>query len=78
MRSWGHFSGLLSPKFWEIMRKEGVMRAVLRAKPYRTHPHEAAGYIDVAPCVGTDEYGNRFYEDFNHHSTNLIYDQRRF
>ena len=27
--------------------------------------HEKAGYIDVVRCVGTDDLGNRFYEDFD-------------
>lgn len=35
MRSWGHFVGLLGPKFHKIMRKEGLMRAVLRGKIYK-------------------------------------------
>ncbi len=68
MRSWQHFAGLLSPKFWEIMRTDGVMPAVLRAKPYKAHAHEAAGWISVVPCVGNDEFGNRYYEDLDHHS----------
>ena len=68
MRAWGRFSGLLGPKFWEIMRKEGVMRAVLRGRPQRNQPHEIAGWDELVPCVGVDEYGNRYYEDLTHHS----------
>ena len=50
------------------------MRAVLRGKPYRP-THEKAGFGDeLAPHVGTDEFGNRYYEDLNHKNKN----QRRF
>lgn len=72
MRAWGHFSGLLGPKFWEVMRKDGVMRAVLRGKPQWSHPHEAGGWDELAPLVGIDELGNRYYEDFTHHSKTQI------
>ena len=50
------------------------MRALLRAKPYRP-THEKAGFSDeLAPLVGTDEFGNRYYEDFTGKNKN----QRRF
>ncbi len=68
MRSWGHFSGLLSPKFWAIMRKEGLMRAILRGKPNKLHVQEKAGWDEAVRLVGSDELGNRYYEDFTHHS----------
>ena len=50
------------------------MRAVLRGKPLRP-THEKAGFGDeLATCVGTDENGNRYYEDWNGKNKN----QRRF
>ena len=67
MRSWGHFVGLLSPKFWHIYRREGLMRAVLRGKPMK-YGHEKAGWKEVVRLAGKDEFGNRYYEDFDHHS----------
>ena len=74
MRSWGVAIGMMSPKFWKIYRKEGLMRTILRAKPYKL-THEKAGYSDeVAPLVGTDEFGNRYYEDFTGQNKN----QRRW
>ena len=74
MRSWGLAIGMMGPKFWKLYRKEGLMRAILRGKPYRP-THEKAGFGDeLAPLVGVDEYGNRYYEDFNHKNKN----QRRF
>ena len=74
MRSWGGAIGMMGPKFWNIYRKEGLMRAVLRGKPYRP-THEKAGFTDeVAPLVGMDEFGNRYYEDFTAKNKN----QRRW
>ena len=70
MRSWGHFVGLLGPRFWPIYRKEGLMRALLRGKNYRNQ-HEKGGYEEeVVRCAGSDEFGNRYYEDFKHHNKN--------
>ena len=63
MRSWGVSIGMLGPKFWQIYRKDGFVRALLRGKPYRL-THEKAGFTDEAvPLVGMDEFGNRYYED---------------
>ena len=74
MRSWGLAIGMMGPKFMKLYRKEGFVRALLRAKPYRP-THEKAGFGDeLAPLVGTDEFGNRYYEDFNGKNKN----QRRF
>ena len=74
MRSWGVAIGMMGPKFWQLYRKEGLMRTVLRGKPYRP-THEKAGFGDeLATLVGTDEYGNRYYEDWNGKNKN----QRRF
>ena len=70
MRSWGLFSGLLGFKFWKIFRKEGIMETLKRGKIYKTYPHEKGGWVDAVRCVGTDEYGNRFFEDFEHHNFN--------
>ncbi len=70
MRSWGVSIGMLSPKFWQLYRKEGLMRTILRGKMYKM-THEKAGFNDeVVPLVGTDCYGNRYYEDFGHHGKN--------
>ena len=70
MRAWGLFSGTLGYKFWKIFRKEGLMETVHRGKMFKLHPHEKGGWIDAVRCVGTDEFGNKFYEDFDHHNFN--------
>ena len=74
MRSWGVAIGMMGPKFWQIYRKDGLMKAILRGKPLRL-THEKAGFGDeLAACVGKDEFGNRYYEDWNGKNKN----QRRF
>ena len=46
------------------------MRTLLRGKPYKS-THEKAGYADeVVRLVGTDCFGNRYYEDFQHSNKN--------
>ena len=66
MRSWNFAIGMLNPKFAKLYRKEGLMGAVLRGKIYKP-THEKAGFSDeVVPLVGTDTFGNRYYEDFTH------------
>ena len=51
-----------------------MMRALLRGKIVKM-THEKGGFTDeVVPLVGTDEFGNRYYEDFTAHGKN----QRRW
>ena len=74
MRSWNFAIGMMGPKFWKLYRKEGLMGAVLRGKVYKP-THEKGGFSDeVVPLVGTDCFGNRYYEDFTHLGKN----QRRW
>ena len=74
MRSWGLAIGMMGPKFMKLYRKEGIVRAMLRGKPYRP-THEKAGFSDeLAPLVGVDEFGNKYFEDLTGHNKN----QRRF
>ena len=70
MRSWGMSIGMLGPKFWKLYRKEGLMGAVLRGKVIKP-THEKGGFqSEIAPLVGTDEFGNRYYEDFTAYGKN--------
>ena len=65
MRSWGLAIGMMGPKFWHLIRKEGLMRTLQRGSIHKM-THEKAGFGDeVAKLVGTDCNGNRYYEDFN-------------
>ena len=64
LRSWGLIAGGLSEKFWKILRREGFARCLIRGNKYVIHTHEKAGFDELVRLVGTDEYGNKFYEDF--------------
>lgn len=45
---------------------EGFVRAIERGRDIRFHaPEDMCGVRDVAPLVGVDPYGNRYYEDFH-------------
>ena len=70
MRSWGQSVGLLGSKFWTIYRKEGLMRTVLRGKPNKPTQEAFTEAAQVVRLVGTDEFGNRYYEDFTHTNKN--------
>ena len=75
MRSWNFAIGMLNPKFQKLYRKEGLMRAILRGTKVYKPTHEKAGFnSEVAPCVGQDEFGNKYYEDYSNHGNN----QRRW
>ena len=46
------------------------MRTLLRGKPFKS-THEKGGYAEEAVrLVGTDDFGNRYYEDFMHSNKN--------
>ena len=70
MRSWGLNVGMLSEKFWHIYRKDGFFRALQRGKPAKFNMEKGGYGREAAPLVGTDEFGNRYYEDFNHSNMN--------
>ena len=62
------------PDYQKIWKPGCHVISILRAKPYKL-THEKAGYSDeVAPLIGTDEFGNRYYEDFTAQNKN----QRRW
>ncbi len=46
------------------------MRTLIRGRPMK-FTHEKGGYgEELAKLVGTDEFGNRYYEDFTHLNKN--------
>lgn len=64
MVGWG-ISVILSGKFYKVWKVEGFMRAWERGRAGRIkNLHDNCGARDVVPLVGTDQYGNRYYEDF--------------
>lgn len=60
---WG-FGNMLGPKFIKLVKKDGFIRTYQRAhKAVRDNQH-LGGLVDAVQCVGQDQFGNRYYEDF--------------
>ena len=58
---------MITPKFWAIVRREGFLKTWTRGHKAGRHSHyigsnNPAGYVKP---VGEDEFGNRYYEDFD-------------
>jgi len=58
---------MITPKFWAIVRREGFLKTWTKGHKAGRHSHyigsnNPAGYVKP---VGEDEFGNRYYEDFD-------------
>lgn len=58
---------MLTPKFWIHLRREGFVKTWTRGHKASRHSHYIAGNRTdgYAKCVGEDDFGNRYYEDFD-------------
>lgn len=66
MRSWNFFVGLLGNKFWKLYRHDGFIRAFLRGRVnFFTSIQKGGPGSDPSKLVGTDEYGNQYFEDLD-------------
>lgn len=56
---------ILTPKFWKIVKHEGVLHAY--KKPHRTNRNNQyhGGYEGALKPVGEDQFGNKYYEDLS-------------
>jgi hypothetical protein len=52
------------PKFWKMVRKDGFMRSYMRIYQTVRDYNHTGGHLDMVKCVGKDEFGNRYFEDF--------------
>jgi len=64
---------MLTPKFWKLVKKEGFLRTYIREHQTSRHAHYAGGHVGVVRCVGQDEFGNKYYEDFDVSRKKKIY-----
>lgn len=60
-------------KFWNLVKKDGLLQTYLRGHKAVMHSHSVGGYKDNAKFVGRDEFGNRYYEDFDCFRTQTTY-----
>lgn len=47
------------------MKKDGFLRTYIRNHQTSRHAQYAGGHAGAVKCVGQDEFGNRYYEDFD-------------
>lgn len=54
----------MSPKFWKNVHRDGLMRTYMRMFQTVRDDAHSFGHLDNVKCVGIDEFGNKYYEDF--------------
>jgi hypothetical protein len=58
-------SQLLTPKFWRLVKKDGLLQTYVRGHKTRRAAHDVGGRLGPVKCVGMDNFGNKYYEDFD-------------
>jgi len=56
---------MLSPKFWKSIKKEGFVYTYIRGHRAVKHSQDIGGRHGLVKCVGQDQFGNKYYEDFD-------------
>ena len=56
---------MFSPKFLRLVKKDGWMKPWMRGHKAIRDTQQTGGLIDAVECVGQDQYGNRYFEDFD-------------
>ncbi len=55
---------MMTPKFWRLVKKDGFLRTYIRPHQGSRHAHYAGGHAGAVKMVGQDEFGNKYFEDF--------------
>ena len=55
---------MLTPKFWKLVRRDGFLRTYVRGHKTVRNDQYIGGHEDAVVCVGQDQFGNQYYEDF--------------
>lgn len=56
---------LLSSKFWLAVKKEGALKAYIRGHRAIRSSHMIGGHESLVREVGMDQYGNKYFEDWD-------------
>ena len=56
---------VFTKKFWKLVKKDGFLQTYTRGHKAIMHAHSVGGYGDNAKYVGRDQFGNKYYEDFD-------------
>ena len=63
----------LTKKFWKSLKKDGFLLSYTRGHKAIMHSHSVGGYGNNTKFVGLDQYGNKYYEDFDAYRKIYIY-----
>ena len=62
---WAFFSQVLTPKFWKSVKVDGLLLTYQRGHKAVMNTHSVGGNSTRTKHIGMDQYGNKYYEDFN-------------
>ena len=62
---WAFFSQIFTPKFWKSLKVDGLIQTYQRGHRAVMNTHTVGGNSERTRFVGTDQYGNKYYEDFD-------------
>lgn len=62
---WAFFSQIFTPKFWKSLRTDGLIQTYQRGHKIVANVHSVGGNTANTRYVGIDQYGNKYYEDFD-------------
>lgn len=54
----------LSPKFIKLVKKDGIIKTLQRGHKAIRDTQQTGGLVDAVKCVGQDQFGNKYYQDF--------------
>ena len=56
---------MFTTKFTKLIKKDGFIRTWQRGHKAIRDNQYTGGHADAVECVGQDQFGNRYYEDFD-------------
>lgn len=62
---WAFFSQIFTPKFWKSFKADGIILTYQRGHKAVMNVHTVGGNTSRTKYAGMDEYGNKYYEDFD-------------
>jgi hypothetical protein len=56
---------MFTPRFWKSVKFDGLLMTYQRGHKAVMNSHSVGGNSEKARYVGMDQYGNKYYEDFD-------------
>jgi hypothetical protein len=63
---------MFTPRFWKSVKFDGLLMTYQRGHKAVMNSHSVGGNSEKARYVGMDQYGNKYYEDFDAIRTSSI------